>query len=245
MIVANGVALHTQRLGAAGSPVVMLHGLLVGSLATWYFTAAPALARRHSVLLYDLRGHGRSERATTGYDVATLAADLGALCDGFSTEPLTLVGHSYGALVALRYALDRPGRVARLVLVEAPLPPSRIEELGAFLALPPDGMVAALPAPLRALLERGGRRPRRLLEGLAFLAGETTLGRDLAAELDIPDDALGALRLECRLIYGSMSSCRPVGDRLLRVIPGATLRVLEGGHYLPVEAPAALTEALL
>ncbi|MGH7285457.1 MAG: alpha/beta fold hydrolase, partial [Polyangiaceae bacterium] len=54
----NGVALHVQRLGENGSPVVMLHGLFVGSMASWYFTAAPALAEKHRVLLYDLRGNG-------------------------------------------------------------------------------------------------------------------------------------------------------------------------------------------
>ena len=66
----NGVRLHWQELGS-GPPLVMLHGLLVGSLATWYFTAAPALAARGHVVLYDLRGHGLSERAPSGYDVAT------------------------------------------------------------------------------------------------------------------------------------------------------------------------------
>ena len=75
---ANGVRLHTTALGA-GPPVVMLHGLLIGSLASWYFTAAPALARTHAVQLYDLRGHGLSDRPVDGYDTATMAADLAAL----------------------------------------------------------------------------------------------------------------------------------------------------------------------
>ena len=51
-VTANGLAFHVQELGA-GRPVVMVHGLLVGSLASWYFTAAPALARagaQHLVL---------------------------------------------------------------------------------------------------------------------------------------------------------------------------------------------------
>ena len=68
VVTARDLAFHVQELGS-GPPVVMLHGLLVGSLASWYFTAAPALASRHRVRMYDLRGHGRSAPARTGYDL--------------------------------------------------------------------------------------------------------------------------------------------------------------------------------
>src|SRR5262249_25639953 len=106
-VVARSVRFHTQELGAGERPsVVMLHGLLIGSLASWYFTAAPALAERRRVLLYDLRGHGRSERTADGYDVATMASDLAELAAPFDARPIDLVGHSFGALVALRFALD-------------------------------------------------------------------------------------------------------------------------------------------
>src|SRR5512147_3219033 len=119
----------------------MLHGLIVGSLAGWYFGPAGRLAQRHRVLLHDLRGHGRSDRTASGYDTHTLAGDLEALLDLAGDGPVTLVGHSYGALVALRFALRWPERVARLALVEAPLPPSRAGELLAFVKRPPAEMI--------------------------------------------------------------------------------------------------------
>lgn len=241
---ANGIDLHVQALGS-GPPVVMLHGLLVGSLATWYFTAAPALARSHRVLLYDLRGHGRSERARSGYDLATMTADLAALVEGFGLQPLALAGHSYGALVALRFALDHPQRVARLVLVEAPLPPSRFEALDAFARRSPAEMIEALPAALRQAVTRGGRQARRLLDSLRFLVGETTLLADLRAEPDLSDDELARLACPLLCVYGEASGCRPVGDRLARAVVGARLEILPGGHYLPLEAPGPLTELLV
>src|SRR5262249_4217583 len=130
----RGLSFHVQVVGS-GPPLVMLHGLIIGSMTTWYFSAAPRLARTHRVTLYDLRGHGRSARPPSGYDLATMADDLDALLDG----PATLVGHSWGALVALRLALRRPERVNRLVLVEAPLPPSRAAgEMAALLQLTPE-----------------------------------------------------------------------------------------------------------
>jgi pimeloyl-ACP methyl ester carboxylesterase len=241
----NGVAFHLLELGENGPPVVMLHGLLVGSLATWYFTTAPALARSHRVLLYDLRGHGKTERTRTGYDLATMQADLGALIDGFTTEPVTLVGHSYGAVVALRYALANPERVAKLALVEAPLPPSNLAELDSFLGRSPEAMAESLPDALRDALGRRGRQAAKLVDSLRFLATESSLFADLAKALDIDDATLATLRCPLLTVYGTHSSCLPVGRRLARVLPRARSVELDGGHFLPIEAPGPLTAAIV
>src|SRR5262249_13517452 len=217
---------------------------IVGSMTTWYFGAAPRLAQRHRVLLFDLRGHGKSERTPTGYDLATMTGDLDALLDDFRGGPATLVGHSWGALIALRVALKRPARVRKLVLVEAPLPPSQEELLRTFLALPYDDMARALPGPLQELVARGGRAATNFVKQIAALAQSTTLLRDLAAEPDLPDDVLAGVRGPTLLVDGARSGCRDPGDRLARLIPGARLVELPGGHFLPAEAPAALTETI-
>ena len=240
----NGIALHVQELGEHGSPVVMLHGLLVGSLATWYFTTAPALAARHRVLMYDLRGHGKSERTKTGYDLDTMQADLAAVT-GDVGEPVTLVGHSYGAVVALRYALANPARVAKLAIVEAPLPPSNLAELDAFLGRSPEAMADALPDALRDALGRKGRQAAKLVESLRFFATESSLFADLARATDIPDADLARLACPLLSVYGTHSSCLPVGKRIARVVPRARSIELEGGHFLPLEASSALTRAIV
>jgi pimeloyl-ACP methyl ester carboxylesterase len=239
----DGLSFHVQELGA-GRPAIMLHGLLVGSMATWYFTAAQALAQSHRVRLYDLRGHGKSARATSGYDVATMAADLASIASSFSSEPIDLVGHSYGAVVALHFALKHPARVRKLVIVEAPLPPSRLEELDGFATRSPDAMAAALPAPLQEALARKGRQATRFVDGLRFLVAESTLLDDLRGARDIPDDALAALSCPLLCIYGESSSCRAVGERLARVVPAARLVTLPGGHFLPVESPRAVADSI-
>jgi pimeloyl-ACP methyl ester carboxylesterase len=241
----NGVAFHLLELGERGSPVVMLHGLLVGSLATWYFTTAPALAQSHRVLLYDLRGHGKTERTRAGYDPATMQADLGALIDGFTREPVTLVGHSYGAVVALGYALANPDRVAKLALVEAPLPPSNLAELDSFLGKSPEAMAESLPEALRDALGRRGRQAAKLVESLRFLATESSLFADLKKAKDIDDATLATLRCPLLTVYGTHSSCLPVGRRLSRVVPSVRSVELEGGHFLPIEAAAPLSAAIV
>jgi pimeloyl-ACP methyl ester carboxylesterase len=239
----NGLSFHTQELGAGGKLVIMLHGLLVGSMTTWYFGAAPRLARANRVRLYDLRGHGRSARAPSGYDRATMAADLFAL--HHEDEPAVIVGHSYGAVVALEYARRHPARVAGLALVEAPIPPGRLAEIGDFAARGADEMLRSLPPALAGAVERGGRAAAKLLDQLRFLAEESSLLRDLAAQETYDLDGLASLRVPTLCIYGESSSCRPAGERLAKAIPGAQLVILKGGHFLPVEAPAAVTDELV
>jgi pimeloyl-ACP methyl ester carboxylesterase len=222
----------------------MLHGLLLGSMATWYFAAAPRLARTHRILLFDLRGHGKSARPPSGYDLATMTADLRALLADFTDEPATLVGHSWGALMALRLAIAEPARVRRLALVEAPLPPSAQVDLGAFVRNAPAEILGMLPDVLRADAARGGRASANLIARLRALAQDTTILRDLAEEQDISNEELAAVACPTLLVYGDRSACRTSGVRLAAVIRGASLVVMPGGHYLPNESAGALTEQL-
>jgi pimeloyl-ACP methyl ester carboxylesterase len=249
VVVRNGVALHVQSLGAAGTPIVMLHGLLVGSLTTWYFAAGPRLARTHRVTMYDLRGHGRSERAKSGYGLDTMADDLRAVISEES-EKVTLIGHSYGALTALRFTMREPERVARLVLVDAPIPPWQVGEFGALAKRGPEEIIRTMPPLLAGAVERGGRAGAKLLAQVQFLAMESTLFDDLSKETSIDFDvpsfraALEAIRVPTICIYGSRSSCVGAGERIARAIPGAQMITLEGGHFLPVEAPHAVADRL-
>ena len=244
LLAANGVSLNAVEMGE-GAPVVMLHGLLVGSSASWYFTCAPALAHDLHVLLYDLRGHGRSSRVGSGYDAATMGQDLSGLLGAMGWNgKVSLVGHSYGALVALHWALKHPERVDRLALVELPLPPSRLPEMEAFFSLEPSQMAEALPAAMRVSLDRRGRQAEKLLAKLLHLAFETTALDDVRAERDIPDAALATLRCAPLLVFGDQSSCRAVGEHLVHIIPDSRLVLLPGGHYLPLDVPEMLTAAL-
>jgi pimeloyl-ACP methyl ester carboxylesterase len=239
----DGIELHVEELGE-GPPVIMLHGLLVGNMTTWYWTAAPELAKSHRVILFDLRGHGLSQRAAKGYDVGRMTSDLESLVLRMTDEPISMVGHSYGAVIALTFALHHPNRVKKLALVEAPLPPSSLTELDGFLGAGRDVMLDALPAELRATVAARGRQGARFVESVRFLAQESSLVEDLRAAEDVSDEALRAIRCPLLAVYGTTSSCRPVGERLARVVPGASLVELSGGHFLPLENARLLTETL-
>jgi pimeloyl-ACP methyl ester carboxylesterase len=236
MTEANGLIFHTQVLGE-GEPVALIHGLIVSNLAEWYFTAAPVIARTRRVLLYDLRGHGRTQRTPRGYDVQTMVADLAALLDAFDPRPVALAGYSFGGLIALQFQRQHPERVSRLALIETPLPPSRAQEADAFSKMTVEQWLDASPESVRRTISQGRRRAERFVNSIRALVGDTSLMEDIAAEQNISDSVLEQVRCPVLCIYGDSSACLETGRRLSRVLPDARLNVIPGGHYLLSEAP--------
>jgi proline iminopeptidase len=116
MVPVRGIELFVRRVGA-GPPAVVLHGG-PGAHHDYLLPGFDALADGRELVYYDQRGGGRSPVAR---DVPVgwteHVADLEALRTWWELERLTLVGYSWGGLLALLYALTHPGRVARLALV--------------------------------------------------------------------------------------------------------------------------------
>lgn len=113
---------RASTLGAMGHgpTVVLVHGL--GSRASYWFPVARDLARDHRVVLVELPGHGQAAMPHPfTLDQATLMLDRAIADQG--DEPVVLVGHSVGGLVAAAEAVRDPRRVRALVLVEAALRP--------------------------------------------------------------------------------------------------------------------------
>ncbi|OUJ73717.1 alpha/beta fold hydrolase [Hymenobacter crusticola] len=107
--------LHYRELGQ-GKPLLILHGLF-GTSDNWQTLAKRWAETGHRVIVADLRNHGRSPHASEHtYDV--MSADVLELFDALQLQDVTLLGHSMGGKVAMRFALDHPERLARLVVVD-------------------------------------------------------------------------------------------------------------------------------
>jgi len=115
----NGQALEYREDGA-GEPVVLVHGS-ASDLRTWRGPAA-GLARDHRVVAYSRRYHWPNAPIPAGadYAMAEHVDDLQALIEGLAAGPVHLVGHSYGAFLALLLTIRAPGLVRSLVLAEPP-----------------------------------------------------------------------------------------------------------------------------
>ncbi|HEU5230830.1 MAG TPA: alpha/beta hydrolase [Ktedonobacteraceae bacterium] len=117
----RGLRLHYRRWSpvepVVSEPIVLLHGL-ASSSHIWNLVAPQLAAQGYSVTALDQRGHGESEKPTSGYDFATIVADDHAALQALGIEQPVLVGHSWGAAVVLQYAVTYAGQVRSLVLVD-------------------------------------------------------------------------------------------------------------------------------
>ena len=112
----NGTQLYYEESGD-GTPVVFLHGVLMGS--RFFNEQQNSIAEDHRPVVLDFRGHGRSAKSETGHTLPTYAADLEAFLESQSFENIVLVGWSMGSLVAWEY-IDHFGtdRLSGFVSVE-------------------------------------------------------------------------------------------------------------------------------
>ena len=227
-----------------GVPVVLLHGITDSHRS--YGPVLEALPASVRAVALTARGHGDAGKPETGYDQARMAADVIDAMDALGIERAIVAGHSMGSWTAQRIAADHPDRVLGVVLAGAfasfhdkPEIHGLLEEF-AELGDPIDPAYArawqdstmALSAPepfMRMIVEETCKPPahvwRAAMEGLA-------------AERPLPAGAITAPTLLC---WGERDDFVPRSDQdaLLSRIPGAELRVYEGGgHALHWERPA-------
>jgi pimeloyl-ACP methyl ester carboxylesterase len=244
----NGVGLHYELEGS-GEPLALVHGSW-GDATNWALVAS-ALAESFRVLIYDRRGHSRSERPDARGSVDEDGDDLAALLEELELAPAHVMTSSFGGNIALRLATRRPELFRSLSCHEPPL-----------WALLDDDSRELLQEAARSLEEVRRRivagdhegAARQFVEEVAFGPGawEDELPAATRAifvanaptyldELEDPDqlavDQEGLTRLEMpvRLTEGSQSPpvFARVIDRLERLIPRATRETIEGAAHVP------------
>jgi non-heme chloroperoxidase len=107
---------HYVSVGSSGPRIVFLHGF-TDSWRSFELLFAPLSAKFH-LFAFDQRGHGGSDAADS-YAIADFAADAIAFIESLGNEPVHLVGHSLGTIVAQRIAEKRPDLLASLILISA------------------------------------------------------------------------------------------------------------------------------
>lgn len=246
----RGARLHYERLGKGGSPyVVFVHGLVMDNLASYYFTFANAVAAFADVLLYDLRGHGTSERTATGYSVVDAALDLEALLDAtLGDVPVVIVGNSFGATVALHFALRFPSRVRGLVLLDGHVGADDFaSKMASTLSLRGDDADQAIASSFQHWLGRHSERKRnRLASHARALVEETSLVADLRKAAPLVEADFARIAVPTLALFGEKSDVLPRGPELVRLIPGARIEILpDCSHSILWEATATVREKLV
>lgn len=229
------------------SAMVLVHGL-DGSAANWV-DVGPGLAAGRRVVAPDLPGFGRTPLHRRRVDLPSVADHLARVVDRLDLGPVTLVGNSWGAPVALWTAARHPGRVVRVVLVAPALPRDARRRLdpvfaAGFLlphALP--GLVRAEPARRHRLAPAA--RVRSLLE-LCMAPGREPSTAAIAEMVDVArqrtrDDHVCSWTRASRSLFTWMS--RPAAFHRVAGRVLAPVHVVEGGAD-PVIPATSIARAL-
>ena len=154
-VTVNNVKLHYLDWGGKGDTLLFLHGM--GGTAHFYDDFAPRFTNQFRVLGLTRRGHGESETAETGYDTATLVADIRQFLDALKIQRVVLAGHSFAGDELTRFAVAHPDRAIKLIYFDSAYDHSRVPENLRFKPL--HGVVPELlPTKEESESPDGGRR---------------------------------------------------------------------------------------
>lgn len=239
--------LYSQQHGA-GSPLVILHGLF-GSSDNWH-TLARRFAGHFHVYAVDLRNHGRSPHSAV-HTYEAMADDLLEFLRSENIASASFIGHSMGGKAAMQFALTRPERVSRLIVVD--IGPGEYSSRHDYIL---DALVSvdlkahASRRSIDDFLARGISSPvvrQFLLKNLSRTDNGFTWKLNLGAihtNYDAMNRAIsGPPFPNAALFIRSLQSgyvSEEDRTRIFELFPGAVFADLNVGHWIHAEAPDQL-----
>jgi pimeloyl-ACP methyl ester carboxylesterase len=263
LIAINGVQVNIEDTGAPpGRPdaptVVLGHGLLFSS-SMWRHQVA-ALRASYRCVAIDWRGQGRTPATRAGYDMDALYADAVGVIEHLDVGPVHYAGLSMGGFVGLRLGARRPDLLRSLTLIDTSAGPEDPANVGRYRLLasvyrlvgwrPLTGRVAPIMFSQEFLDSPAGQDVVRAWGDEVRRQGRRgTHGAILGVTDRLPvDEEIPAITTPTLVVVGTGDVATPTdrADTIAELVPGARLVTLPGvGHVSALEAPDAVTEALL
>ena len=256
----DGVGLEVEVEGE-GPGLLLVHGF--GGAKEDFADHVPALARDHTVVVFDHRGHGASDKPTDpgAYSLERLETDVLEVADAVGLDTFRLLGHSMGGMVSRRVPLRAPERVEALIMMDTvagPIPgfDPELMELAAEVAFT-QGKVALkelldmaelleTPAYKQQLVERPGYQEfvdRKWDDLSEIMWGAMTLA--MARQPDDLPELVASLRCPLLALAGEQDPfCGPTQE-IADAVDGAQFVLIpDAGHSPQIENPAAWIDAL-
>lgn len=257
----DGLSLHAEAHGA-GIPILFSCALNT-THENWRPQVAPLVEAGFRVVLWDYRGHGRSQAPASpeAYDMGQVVEDLGRVLDWAAPgEPAVLAGLSFGGLASLHFTLREPARVRALVLVGSgpgfknPEAQQRwqesVEKTASFLER--KGMQAFVESRAASLLV--GTHPERPAARAALRAiaaqdpaALASFGRRIAGPAPPVIDELSGIHVPALVIVGEHDAAyQRAAEVMTARLPRAARVVIRDAHHIVnLDEPEAFDAALL
>jgi pimeloyl-ACP methyl ester carboxylesterase len=261
------VRTHYVQAGA-GEPLIMIHGGGPGaSGASGWANTIPALAPHFHVYAIDLIGAGESDKPLIEYSFQTLVEHVAGFVDALNLSDVRIMGNSQGAYVAMKYALDHPGRVKEVALISTATLANAVglDDGGKATPLPRfDGTKESLRKFIEVIVNDPARITDQLIDARFAVASQPghremmeSLGRyrRLCAEdpsyrqvFDVKE-RLAQLTLPWCMIWGGADRSAPpdpLGLGMHAMYPAVPFHVVEGsGHQVQNDKPEECNRLLL
>jgi 3-oxoadipate enol-lactonase len=243
--VAVGSARLSLQIGGTGRPLVLLHSLLADRSS--FDRVLPALARTHTVYLFDLPGFGDSDFVEGGLDAVADRVAAGVQALGLTQKPIVL-GNGYGGFVALTAVIRHPDLAERVVLADcgaAFSEPGRAAFRGMSAGVEKGGLAAIADVAMRRLFAPAyqAEHPELIAQRRErFLAMSTQTFHAAALSLATLDlrPQLAGMKLPALVLVGEMDEATPapMSVELAAGLPDARLVILPGLAHVPqLQAP--------
>jgi len=230
-----------------GPAVILLHGM--GGVKESWMGNFGALAAGYHVYAIDQIGFGHSDKPLLDYKIATFVDFLYAFMQTQNIGKATLVGNSFGGWIALDFALQRPGMVEKLVLVDS----AGLDWLQPLAEMNPSSLAAT-----RTLIESVFYDKKMVSDGAVLQVFTDrmrnndgyTIQRTVAgfATPQFEDAKLASIHVPTLVMWGRQDGLIPLasGEKLRDGIMGAKLVVFEQcGHVPQIEKSTEFNHALL
>lgn len=257
----NDIELYYEIHGD-GKPLVLISGLGY-SLWQWH-KMVPLLAEHFTVITFDNRGVGQSDKPDGPYTAQMLAADTVGLLDALEIEKAIIMGHSMGGFIAQALALDFPERVEKLILCSTnfggphhvPVTP---EAMKVLMDVTSDALtrfkngLAVSTAPGWSernpdMIEEWVKwRVANSIEPGAYQS-QLAIGLGLLPEAAAFESRLPGLGIPTLILFGEYDQVVPPANAelLSKQIPNNKVLIFRGaGHFFPIEIPEAASQAVI
>ncbi|BFH74437.1 alpha/beta hydrolase [Sulfurisphaera javensis] len=246
----NGIRIYYEEKGENKENNVILIHHLAGSVNSWKYMF-PQMLEKYRVIVYDLRGHGRSSIPPSAYKIEDHAEDLKNLIEELNVKDPILVGHSIGTLIAIEYALHN--YVKKLILIGALYKAPNPEPYQKYVSIAMNLGMSALAEYRRSQGEFSDaliNNPTAWRDLVSVYNENTPIGYKYSVEgllsaRDYSND-LSKIDEETLLIYGDNDKLSANIQVFQNNLKRINVKVLNGyGHFLNFEAPLVLTNLIL